>query len=461
MPPPTLGDAKARRQRRERRPQPGPIAQRPRAPGAPGAAAHSSGLEGFSCRPARQSPGAFRLGLVDLPERVFEPSHDGLSPKAARRIFSQALLERHQAAQKVAAVDRRDVGGWQRLERPRVVPVVEMAPVPLQLVERVEGLLQPAAQRSKPEIAEIVGREGREQKSPWLVGEVRCATLPSGSSWKLSGGSQWSSSPTKVSKKCQVRRAIRRSARRSVAGQRARSTGRGRLTQKATSGERARRARKRRPRAPGPPDGPATTRPTPAPGPAPSTSRDEVRRPVPSRCSVGGRGLPLQQFRRVTKSRTSVRTIASTSSRAWSARKTIASRTWPAVGRARCRATACSPPATGSAPHPSSVPTGTTCSSGSASTASADDRPEPGRAGQDRPAEGQHHTGAGGTRLRRRLSRTSSARERQRIRAPRPRASARVGRARAGAASRRGPSGARGAHRRGTGPGSRRTARCR
>src|SRR6266487_3853113 len=44
-----------------------------------------------------------------------------------------------------------------------------------------------------------------------LVGEVRAATAGVGSSWKLSGGSQFSSAVTKVSKKCQVLRAMRRS----------------------------------------------------------------------------------------------------------------------------------------------------------------------------------------------------------------------------------------------------------
>ena len=45
-----------------------------------------------------------------------------------------------------------------------------------------------------------------------LVGEVRCAIAGFGSSWKLSGGSMWSSAVTNVSKKRQVRRAISRSA---------------------------------------------------------------------------------------------------------------------------------------------------------------------------------------------------------------------------------------------------------
>ena len=43
-----------------------------------------------------------------------------------------------------------------------------------------------------------------------LVGEVREATTGTGSSWKLSGGSQCSWAVTKVSKKRQVLRAVRR-----------------------------------------------------------------------------------------------------------------------------------------------------------------------------------------------------------------------------------------------------------
>src|ERR1019366_4902786 len=43
-----------------------------------------------------------------------------------------------------------------------------------------------------------------------LVGDVREATTGTGSSWKLSGGSQCSSAVTKVSKKRQVLRAVRR-----------------------------------------------------------------------------------------------------------------------------------------------------------------------------------------------------------------------------------------------------------
>jgi hypothetical protein len=43
-----------------------------------------------------------------------------------------------------------------------------------------------------------------------FVGDVRCAILGAASSWKLSGGNQWSSGPTNVSKNLQVLRAVLR-----------------------------------------------------------------------------------------------------------------------------------------------------------------------------------------------------------------------------------------------------------
>src|SRR4029077_18559904 len=56
-------------------------------------------------------------------------------------------------------------------------------------------------------------------------------------SWKLSGGKAWSSGVTKVSKKRQVRRAVRRSSRASSADIGAACSGAGgRLIQRATAG---------------------------------------------------------------------------------------------------------------------------------------------------------------------------------------------------------------------------------
>jgi len=71
-----------------------------------------------------------------------------------------------------------------------------------------------------------------------LVGDVRWATTGSGISWKLSGGSMWSAGVTKVSKKRQVRLAMRRRAWASASASGRWAPIRGdRLAQKATAGE--------------------------------------------------------------------------------------------------------------------------------------------------------------------------------------------------------------------------------
>ena len=70
------------------------------------------------------------------------------------------------------------------------------------------------------------------------MGEVRWAKTGFGSSWKLSGGSMWSSAVTNVSKKRQVRRALRRSARASASEiGLAPASGGGRLAQRAIAGD--------------------------------------------------------------------------------------------------------------------------------------------------------------------------------------------------------------------------------
>ncbi len=75
---------------------------------------------------------------------------------------------------------------------------------------------------------------------PRFVGDVRRATSPFGSSWKLSGGNAWFSGPTKVSKKRHVRRAILRSMIASaLAKGTARVSGWGALTARTITGEKA------------------------------------------------------------------------------------------------------------------------------------------------------------------------------------------------------------------------------
>src|SRR3546814_2656000 len=70
-----------------------------------------------------------------------------------------------------------------------------------------------------------------------LVGEVRCAMTGFGSSWKLSGGSMLSVGVTNVSKKRQVRRAMRRKSRASGSDTVSlRAAGDDRLLHKASAG---------------------------------------------------------------------------------------------------------------------------------------------------------------------------------------------------------------------------------
>ncbi len=143
-------------------------------------AAASEGLQ--ACRPGRRASVPARIGCV--------------------RQRGEARPQRQQVAGEVAAVDRGHVHRQQRLQRLRVVPVVEVAAVALEPVhrgERIARALQAAARpaRSRSRSADRLASSA----SPMLVGEVRCASTGAGCSWKLSGGSQWSAGPTKVSKK--------------------------------------------------------------------------------------------------------------------------------------------------------------------------------------------------------------------------------------------------------------------
>jgi hypothetical protein len=75
-----------------------------------------------------------------------------------------------------------------------------------------------------------------------LVGEVRCAEPRGGSSWKLSGGRWWSSAPTKLSKKRQVRRATMPRKVRSAGESRGAGATSGRLNHQDSAGAASQRA---------------------------------------------------------------------------------------------------------------------------------------------------------------------------------------------------------------------------
>ena len=85
---------------------------------------------------------------------VLEQVDGVLERRRARRVddrrafgeLGQAGAQRQQVAGEVAAVDRRDVGRRQRRQRPRVVPVVEVAAIALHAQQRVERRLEPIEQ---------------------------------------------------------------------------------------------------------------------------------------------------------------------------------------------------------------------------------------------------------------------------------------------------------------------------
>ena len=76
----------------------------------------------------------------------------------------QTRPQRQQMAGEVAAVDRRDVARRQRLQGPRVVPVVEVAVVALERCHGAKASRRALDQRAGGDVAEIVGGEVGEQR---------------------------------------------------------------------------------------------------------------------------------------------------------------------------------------------------------------------------------------------------------------------------------------------------------
>ena len=163
-----------------------------------------------------------------------------------------------------------------------------------------------------------------------LVGDVRCATAGAGSSWKLSGGSQWSSGPTNVSKNRHVRRAMRRSASWSVAESRsATDSGGGRLTRRATTGDSSHRATNGRAIHPAPGFAARTsTAMAAASATPPAIWRKNRSSPTPCVALAWAAVIHSRRLRWVTYSRAIVRAIASPISHAWCARNVKPSPTW-------------------------------------------------------------------------------------------------------------------------------------
>ncbi len=142
------------------------------------------------------------------------------------------------------------------LSERRVVPVVEMAAVTLHAGQGAERL---AAVRSSSlagaAIAEVAGGQVRQQRHADVGRAGARGDASAGFSWKLSGGSQFSSAVTKTSKKRQVRRDSFCRKTRCASDRWTGGGGSGRLSHQATSGETSHR----------PSSGPATSSMTGSP----------------------------------------------------------------------------------------------------------------------------------------------------------------------------------------------------
>src|SRR5438093_7616556 len=141
-------------------------------------------------------------------------------------------------AGEIAAVDRRYVLRLESIAVPRVVPIVEVA------AETLEAFIVSSVASRRSTVSSVPTQPKSRaatvdnRYSPMFVGDVRCATIGLGVSWKLSGGNAWSSAPTNVAKNRHVRRATRRRSRASAADSgRVGAVLRGTLIQRATAGD--------------------------------------------------------------------------------------------------------------------------------------------------------------------------------------------------------------------------------
>ena len=96
-------------------------------------------------------------GIVEALEHAAVDDRCGLGKQR------QTRAERQEVAREVAAVDRRDIGGRQRRERARVVPIVEVPAIPLHAQQRVERRLEPIEDAGVAEISEIAGGHRRQE----------------------------------------------------------------------------------------------------------------------------------------------------------------------------------------------------------------------------------------------------------------------------------------------------------
>ena len=149
---------------------------------------------------------------ASLTSRSVSDAGEGAAPSSSSA-SPAGRAEDEEMAGEVAAVHRGDVPGLQRAEAVRPIPVVEVAAEPLESAHRGDRGLEAFDRLEGPDPAEVTRGDRRQQVSPMLVGDVRCATTGFGSSWKLSGGRKWSAGSTNVSKNRHVRRPVKRKSR--------------------------------------------------------------------------------------------------------------------------------------------------------------------------------------------------------------------------------------------------------
>ena len=130
------------------------------------------GRPGIVCRfqvfpqldePVRRSSGH---GLYENRQRVAQALEQSRPDDPAVGDGEKSRPQGQQVPCQVAAVHGRDVGRQQRLERPGVVPVVEVAPVPLQRAHRGQRIGRALDQSAGRNVAEVVRRQIREQRKP-------------------------------------------------------------------------------------------------------------------------------------------------------------------------------------------------------------------------------------------------------------------------------------------------------
>ena len=124
-----------------------------------------------SCVHRRASPACGQRSSSSVAACRRRPSNSAHRQIGGVGQSQQPGAQRQQVAGEVAAVDRRDVARRQRLERPRVVPVVEVAAVALQPVQRA--------------------RASRAVRSMQLAG-ARCSRSRRPPGWRAATGRCWS-----------------------------------------------------------------------------------------------------------------------------------------------------------------------------------------------------------------------------------------------------------------------------